>query len=753
MECLKMFHELSIMSSRLDIPFLKHFFKTFDPAHSKSLSSSITHFHLRDLESADYRSAYHQLCDWFYGWNVTDATEFGVPAAAGNAGAVAEHFKMKRVPRDIHIEEDGERVECDRIMKTFETLFSMSRRVLKKQYMDIEEQLPRIGQGLGTMSNVGKGGGAPRDGGDEDEGHMDEVEKVWAKARMKSDENENETGAAEREAGEGSTDSLDKDSGDLLKASRPAGMVVRRKTQAVLDGTKEMQRTSLSQEENDGVSRASTPSEPGADGEGSGRGTAEVTGKHLPIGALPPEGFSMQAPVHRGVLRQGPDEDDVRRVIQRDINHVFGELDRSTEFTLICLANIILVLSFSQLLEIKDNFIKFLSSAHELSMDFVSNTLKTVWDLLNRELPGDVSLRDIRDLSLLRAKLNALIQLRARNGRVPKYRYRKLYHKFGLLHDIFTAVDVHLFPNFVVAHKEGVKCARFSAFDSAMWLTGGYDCAIRIHDVRQPVFNSLGEKVGTGHTCLAQYVGHKSIVTDVRFTRDDRHIISSSFDRTIKIWNAQSASCERTLNGHVDSVTSCDVTPDGRYIASGSTDCSIRLWDVNNGACVAVIKKHLRWVKVVRFSHDGRYLASAGLDRRIYIWDLKILVNSRAISHTRCIEAHSDSVLDMATARPTLLVTTSRDSTVRLFDYVTGHELITLDLAPSWACTVCFSENGEYFAAGSFDNNVVIWRTKDCAKVRQIRVLNLGIMSVRFPKDLSYIAVGTTEGFLQQIPL
>jgi hypothetical protein len=37
--------------------------------------------------------------------------------------------------------------------------------------------------------------------------------------------------------------------------------------------------------------------------------------------------------------------------------------------------------------------------------------------------------------------------------------------------------------------------------------------------------------------------------------------------------------------------------------------------------------------------------------------------------------------------------------------------------------------------------------------VREIRVFNLGILCVRFPSDLGYVMVGTTEGFMQQIDL
>ncbi|KAI8816427.1 WD40-repeat-containing domain protein [Fimicolochytrium jonesii] len=863
MECLKQYHDLALLSERLQVPFLTHFYARFDPAKSKALASSIANFHLRDLESADYRSAYHMLCDWFYGWNVTDGDDAGVGAgaadtsatqgaaakgrgtsppsgAAGTGGAggagpnAGEFFRMRRVPRDIDIREEGERVECDRICKTYETLLALSRRILKRYYLDIEELLPKIGD----KHEIGPDGQkAFRDEGD---GNVD-LDKVWNYTRSNADDDDPNGMGRSRE---GSSDSLDKEMEDLLNMSRAPGMVVRKKNLTgskrdlaggsrrasvmrklgssadVLGGGSQKASTndlaSSTQQLNEGdssnrrqaVRDASSKLDSAAEEPpGGSRGGTVSTAASAPVTAQDTAGGPS---VRKGVLHEALGEEDVRRGIQRDINHVYVQLDKSTDYTLVCLSTAFCILTFSQMLGNQEVFLKYSAQAQELSMDFVSNTLKVVWDLLNRELPNELSLQDLRHPELLRIQFEKIIELRRQfaarptaGGQAPpapRYRWRKLYRKFALLHEIFTSVDAHLFPNFLVAHKDGVKAAKYSAFDSCLWLTAGYDCIIRIHDIRPPAVMpivaaaraaavagiaiegsqaavnvvagadgdgskppgtaapttaSLAGPAGgtTGHTCLAQYVGHKSIVTDVHFTRDDTHIVSSSFDRTVKIWNAQSASCERTLRGHLDAVTTCDVSADGRHVASGSTDCTIRLWDITTGDCIAVIKKHSRWVKVVRFSHDGRFLITAGLDKRIYVWDLKILINSKAISHTRCIEAHTDYILDMATARPSLLATTSRDSTVRLFDYVTGQELAVFDLQPSWACTICFSDDGQYLATGSFDNNVVIFRVKDASRVRQIRVLNLGIFCVRFPRDLSYIVVGSTEGFLQQIPL
>lgn len=166
MESLKLLQELSSMGESLKIGTLQHFFKYFDPSTSRALAQTITHFRIKEMESADYRSAYGQLSDWIYGWTVQDVTEFG-------DDSVLDHFQTKRPPREIDLRNDREKGEAERIMKTYEVLHQMTRRILNKYYVDIDEEIPRIGQGLSTFKNGQV---------DEKENFDDEqdIEKVWA---------------------------------------------------------------------------------------------------------------------------------------------------------------------------------------------------------------------------------------------------------------------------------------------------------------------------------------------------------------------------------------------------------------------------------------------------------------------------------------------------------------------------------------------------------------------------------------------
>src|SRR3989344_848541 len=59
-------------------------------------------------------------------------------------------------------------------------------------------------------------------------------------------------------------------------------------------------------------------------------------------------------------------------------------------------------------------------------------------------------------------------------------------------------------------------------------------------------------------------------------------IVSGSHDDTLKVWNAESGVCERTLQGHTDWLTCVSVfmgSDSLPRIVSGSGDTTLKVWD------------------------------------------------------------------------------------------------------------------------------------------------------------------------------
>jgi WD40 repeat protein len=70
----------------------------------------------------------------------------------------------------------------------------------------------------------------------------------------------------------------------------------------------------------------------------------------------------------------------------------------------------------------------------------------------------------------------------------------------------------------------------------------------------------------------------------------------------------------QVIEDHTGSVPSVAWSLDGLYLVSGSFDRTVRLWDAHTGKQLAVLERHTGWVWSVAFSPDGVHIVSGSSD-------------------------------------------------------------------------------------------------------------------------------------------
>lgn len=72
--------------------------------------------------------------------------------------------------------------------------------------------------------------------------------------------------------------------------------------------------------------------------------------------------------------------------------------------------------------------------------------------------------------------------------------------------------------------------------------------------------------------------GHTRLVSHVQFEPAGHYLLTGSYDRTCKVWSADTWRLATTLAGHAGVVMSADITADSGSVVTASYDKTIKLW-------------------------------------------------------------------------------------------------------------------------------------------------------------------------------
>ncbi|XP_048562265.1 transcriptional corepressor LEUNIG-like isoform X2 [Triticum urartu] len=203
------------------------------------------------------------------------------------------------------------------------------------------------------------------------------------------------------------------------------------------------------------------------------------------------------------------------------------------------------------------------------------------------------------------------------------------------------------------ASTNKVVCCHFSS-DGNLLATGGHDKKVVLWNAE-----TLKQK--------AVLEEHSLLITDVRFGPSIPRIATSSFDKTVRVWDVDNQDdTVHTFTGHSASVMSVDFHPNkDDLICSCDGNGEIRLWSISSGRAVRNFKGGS---SQLRFQpRHGGFLAAAS-ENVVSILD----VETQAC--VRIFEGHTEHV-DSLCWSPTgdYVVSTSED-TVKVWSVNSGNE-------------------------------------------------------------------------------
>ncbi|XP_054159021.1 guanine nucleotide-binding protein subunit beta-5-like isoform X2 [Oppia nitens] len=256
--------------------------------------------------------------------------------------------------------------------------------------------------------------------------------------------------------------------------------------------------------------------------------------------------------------------------------------------------------------------------------------------------------------------------------------------------------------------------------------------------------------------------GHQGKVLCCDWSYDNRHIVSSSQDGKLIIWDAFTTNKEHAITMPTTWVMACAYGPSGNLVAcggldnkvtvyplyveedvatkkknvgthtsymscclfpgtdqqilTGSGDSTCALWDVECASLIQSFHGHSGDVMAIDLSSSetGNTFVSAGCDRTALIWDLR---NGQCVQSFEGHDADINSVKYYPSGDA--IATASDDATCRLFDLRADREVAIYSKQSIifGVNSVDFSISGRLLFAGYNDYTVNVWDTLKCCRL------------------------------------
>ncbi|KAF0691804.1 Aste57867_17075 [Aphanomyces stellatus] len=249
--------------------------------------------------------------------------------------------------------------------------------------------------------------------------------------------------------------------------------------------------------------------------------------------------------------------------------------------------------------------------------------------------------------------------------------------------------------------------------------------------------------------------GHRSDVRQVSISSDDQLVLSVSSGE-VKVWNARSLQCVRTLTDF-SLALSAVFAPGNMHVIVGTKGGALHLFELSSGDCIW--KKddaHAGAVWSIDVRPDGKAVATGGADHLVNFWDFEMtseftqgttlklsLVHARMLKmadDVLCVKyshASDPRKLLVAVALLDCTVKVFYDDSLKFFLSLYGHKLpvMSMDIA----------SDDSLLVTASADKNVKLWGLDfgDCHK--SIFAHDEAIMGVSFVRKTHYFFTASKD--------
>jgi len=250
---------------------------------------------------------------------------------------------------------------------------------------------------------------------------------------------------------------------------------------------------------------------------------------------------------------------------------------------------------------------------------------------------------------------------------------------------------------------------------------------------------SNGEKLGTlAGESVGTTVGYNLGVGQISFSPDGKYLATANMDGAPVIWDLTTHTRVMSLVAEMSPTKGIAYSPDGKSLATGGDEGIVRIRDARQGT--ELLSLNLGGIiHRVSFSPDGTYLAAASEDGSIKIWNA---MTGEIVS----TPARQSGMYDCAFLADGRFATAGQDGTTRVWDPLSGQQLLVLAGPTSTVISVDGSPDGRRIATGAYDGSLRIWDTAPGREVITIQAHDNIAWDVEYSPDGNRIVSAGMDG-------
>jgi len=231
--------------------------------------------------------------------------------------------------------------------------------------------------------------------------------------------------------------------------------------------------------------------------------------------------------------------------------------------------------------------------------------------------------------------------------------------------------------------------------------------------------------------------GHETWVRTASFSPDGRRIVTTSDDRTARVWNADGTGRPVVI----EDKTSAAFSPDGSRLLTVRSGGDTSVWNADGTGEPVVLDGFGLRSRNAAFSPDGKRIVSASSDGAAWVWA------ADGSGEPQKLEGHRQGILDAAfSSDGRRIVTGSLDDTARVWAADGGGEPVVLEGHDDYVVKVAFSHDGSRILTTSSDDTARVWNSDGSGEPVVLEGHGGKLSSAAFSPDGHRVVTASEDG-------